>query len=163
MAGPACRPPRRIVCRLVRERRDLAVASALSGPCDAATAALKLIGDAAHEHMLVLYTSAANCITSYNLYTTGGINSVQVDPAALLRNAIYAGAVGLITAHNHPSGRAWPSDADRQLWSEVSRRAAVVGISHLDDLVLGEEEFYARSDGRTHTYDGCTAGLRGRY
>jgi DNA repair protein RadC len=51
--------------------------------------------------------------------------------AALIHNA---GAV--IFAHNHPSGVAEPSTADRQLTSQLKEALALIDVRVLDHLVV---------------------------
>jgi len=44
-------------------------------------------------------------------------------------------------AHNHPSGNAEPSDADRRATEEVRRAAGVAGLRFLGHVVVTEEDW----------------------
>jgi DNA repair protein RadC len=46
----------------------------------------------------------------------------------------------VIFAHNHPSGIAEPSEADRAITQELGRALRLVGIRVLDHLVIGQSE-----------------------
>jgi len=47
----------------------------------------------------------------------------------------------VILAHNHPSGMAEPSRADREITSKVAQACALLNIRLLDHLVIGHGEF----------------------
>ncbi|MCU7810471.1 MAG: hypothetical protein KZQ77_04445, partial [Candidatus Thiodiazotropha sp. (ex Notomyrtea botanica)] len=49
-------------------------------------------------------------------------------------------AAALILAHNHPSGVAEPSQADRQITAHLKQALALVDIRVLDHIVIGEGE-----------------------
>jgi DNA repair protein RadC len=65
-----------------------------------------------------------------------------------LRAALDASCKYLILAHNHPSGWAWPSEADEELTDAVSRAADDVGLLLLDHLVLGRGEIFSFREGK---------------
>jgi DNA repair protein RadC len=48
-----------------------------------------------------------------------------------------------ILAHNHPSGSAWPSEADARLTGEMGGAAARQGLELLDHVVLGRGEIFS--------------------
>jgi len=47
------------------------------------------------------------------------------------------GAAAVVLAHNHPSGVAEPSLADRQITERIQRALELVDIRVLDHLVIG--------------------------
>jgi DNA repair protein RadC len=48
-------------------------------------------------------------------------------------------AAALILAHNHPSGIAEPSQADRQITRRLQEALGLVDIRVLDHVVIGDE------------------------
>ncbi len=56
------------------------------------------------------------------------------DVAGLLWNT------GNIIAHNHPSGIAEPSQADRSITKRLQESLALVDVRVLDHFVIGEDE-----------------------
>jgi DNA repair protein RadC len=58
----------------------------------------------------------------------------------VLKRALSHNAAALILAHNHPSGVAEPSQADRQITSHLKRALSLVDIRVLDHIVIGEGE-----------------------
>jgi DNA repair protein RadC len=54
--------------------------------------------------------------------------------------ALKHNAAALVFAHNHPSGVAEPSDADRRLTQRLKDALALVDIRVLDHFVVGDGE-----------------------
>jgi DNA repair protein RadC len=55
-------------------------------------------------------------------------------------------ATGLIAAHNHPSGAAEPSEADRLLTRDLLAASAPLGLRVLDHVIVAEEATYSFAD-----------------
>ena len=56
-------------------------------------------------------------------------------------------SVGLIIAHNHPSGKLEPSKADIKLTNKIKRAASVFDIRLLDHLIIAPDgDYYSFSD-----------------
>jgi DNA repair protein RadC len=68
----------------------------------------------------------------------GDVDGTDAGPRAFYRLALQAGATSAIAVHNHPSGDASPSAADR----EVTRRLVIAGraidLALADHLVMGD-------------------------
>lgn len=76
-------------------------------------------------------------ILSETLFT-GTINASSVYPREVVKKALALNAAAVIVAHNHPSGVAEPSTADRQITSRLARALALVEIRLLDHIVVGD-------------------------
>jgi DNA repair protein RadC len=63
-----------------------------------------------------------------------------VHPREVVRAALKHNAAALIFAHNHPSGVAEPSDADRRLTKRLADALGLVDIRVLDHFVVGDGE-----------------------
>jgi len=68
----------------------------------------------------------------------GTIDSANVHPREVVKRALHHNAAALILAHNHPSGVAEPSVADRQITEQLQQALALVGVRVLDHLVVGD-------------------------
>ena len=55
----------------------------------------------------------------------------------LLRRAVDLNAAGIILVHNHPSGVAEPSQADRDITAELKRALALIDVRVLDHFIVG--------------------------
>lgn len=70
----------------------------------------------------------------------GTIDGASVYPREIVRRGLYHNAAAVILAHNHPSGIAEPSQADRRLTGRLREALALVDIRVLDHLVVGDGE-----------------------
>jgi DNA repair protein RadC len=78
----------------------------------------------------------------------GTINSSQVRVAEIFREAIRQNAVGIIVAHNHPSGDPTPSNEDVTVTTELIEAGKLLGIDLLDHLVIGHGRFVSLRERR---------------
>jgi len=70
----------------------------------------------------------------------GTIDGASVHPREVLRRAMEHNAAALILAHNHPSGIAEPSQADRRITERLREVMALVDIQVLDHIVVGDQK-----------------------
>ena len=66
----------------------------------------------------------------------GTVDEVHVWTRDVFRDAIVRGAVGLVAAHNHPSGDIRPSNEDRLLTARLVRAGRLLDIALVDHLVV---------------------------
>ena len=55
-----------------------------------------------------------------------------------MKQALAEGAAAVILAHNHPSGVAEPSGADRSITERLQQALGLMDIRVLDHLVVGD-------------------------
>ncbi len=67
-------------------------------------------------------------------------------PKSYTRLCIKMNAVGLILAHNHPSGNIQPSESDRNLTRKLKSAGNVLDIPVVDHLILTSEEYFSFAD-----------------
>ena len=82
----------------------------------------------------------------YYLHSVGGLSGTVVDIKQILGVAVKVNAASIIMSHNHPSGNARPSSADRAITQKMVNGAACLDIALLDNLILTKESFYSFSD-----------------
>jgi len=63
------------------------------------------------EQFIVLYLNQSNNIIGYYRHSKGAINATIADTRIILATALKSAAVGMIVAHNHPTGNLRPSMA----------------------------------------------------
>ena len=68
----------------------------------------------------------------------GTIDGAAVYPREVVKQALEQGAAAVILAHNHPSGIAEPSQADRAITDRLQQALGLVDIRVLDHLVVGD-------------------------
>jgi DNA repair protein RadC len=66
--------------------------------------------------------------------------TATIDPGAIFREALRAGAEEIIVAHNHPSGDLRPSKADVSATKKLQEAAQLLGVTLLDHLIVGSSD-----------------------
>ena len=105
-----------------------------------------IIGELPHEEFWIVYLNNANTVLQKNQLSKGGITGTLVDIRLVLKQALEYGAVGLILAHNHPSGTLKPSNADKQITAKLKTAATVLDIKVLDHLIITEKAYFSFAD-----------------
>jgi DNA repair protein RadC len=91
-----------------------------------------------HEVFSALFLDTQNRLLSYEELFRGTLDSCAVHPREVVKRAIALHAAAVIFAHNHPSGHAEPSVADRQITERLKSALALVDVRVLDHLVVGD-------------------------
>jgi DNA repair protein RadC len=67
----------------------------------------------------------------------GTRDTLLVDPGAVFKKAIEAGASAVVLVHNHPSGDPTPSDQDIKTTRDLIRAGKLLKIEVLDHIIIG--------------------------
>ncbi len=105
-----------------------------------------VIGELAHEEFWIIYLNNSNKVLQKNQLSKGGITGTLVDVRLALKTAIEVGAVGIILAHNHPSGTLKPSEADKQITQKLKNAGDSLDIKVLDHLIITENAYFSFAD-----------------
>lgn len=89
------------------------------------------------EVFMVLYLDSQNRLIKEETLFYGTINAASVYPREALKAALKNNAAALILAHNHPSGIAEPSQADKLITSKLQQALQLVDINILDHIIVG--------------------------
>ncbi|MGH8397646.1 MAG: RadC family protein [Gammaproteobacteria bacterium] len=96
--------------------------------------------DLPQEVFCCLYLDNRHRMIAFEELFHGTLDGASVHPREVLRKALGNNAAAIIFAHNHPSGVAEPSDADRRLTLRLKEALALVDIRVLDHFVVGDGE-----------------------
>ncbi|MDV6346882.1 MAG: JAB domain-containing protein [Nitrosomonas sp.] len=90
-----------------------------------------------HEVFLGIFLDAKNhTIASEELFS-GTLTQASVYPREVVKRALYHNAAAIIFAHNHPSGVAEPSHADKVLTQSLKQALAMIDVKVLDHFIVG--------------------------
>jgi DNA repair protein RadC len=121
---------------------DLQERIALKDPATARAAVHQFLTahlrDLDHEVFAALFLDAQHRVLAFEVLARGTLNGASVYPREVVKSALKHGAAAVIFAHNHPSGVAEPSEADRALTRRLKDALALVDIRVLDHFVVGE-------------------------
>ncbi len=125
-------------------RRHLAEAlaepAALQDPAQARAYLRARLRDLDHEAFAALFLDTQHRVLAFEVLARGTLSAASVYPREVLKAALRHNAAALILAHNHPSGVAEPSEADRGLTQRLRDALGLVDIRVLDHFVIGEGE-----------------------
>lgn len=92
------------------------------------------------EIFCALFLDSQHRIIAFERLFMGTIDGASVYPREVVKKALKRNAAALIFAHNHPSGVAEPSLADRTITRRLIEALALVDIRVLDHFVIGSDE-----------------------
>ena len=93
-----------------------------------------------YEVFACLFLDNRHRIIAFEEMFRGTIDGTSVHPREVVRRSLEHNAAALIVAHNHPSGVAEPSHADRLLTRRLMDAGALVDLRLLDHIVVGDGE-----------------------
>lgn len=93
-----------------------------------------------HEVFACLFLDNRHRVIEWVEMFRGTVDGASVHPREVVREALGLNACAVIFAHNHPSGVAEPSAADRAITHQLRDALAMVGVRVLDHLVIGDGE-----------------------
>jgi len=129
-----------VVMELARRSllQAMAPRSMLSDPASAKRFFLAWLRDRGVEQFCALFLDTRHRVIACETLSVGTLNGTSVYPREVVKRAMELGADAVIFAHNHPSGVAEPSDADRRMTRRLRDALSLVDIRTLDHLVVGD-------------------------
>lgn len=137
--GPAKRA--RLMAALELARRSLGEQlrqrPALGSPRESGDYLRAQLRDRPYEVFACLYLDNRHRVLAFEELFRGTVDGASVHPREVVRACLRHNACAVIFAHNHPSGVAEPSAADRAITRELRDALQLVGVRVLDHLVIG--------------------------
>jgi DNA repair protein RadC len=99
------------------------------------------------ESFKVLLLNNSNKVKGVYQLSSGAITGTLVDIRILFAVILKSLSVGIILAHNHPSGKLIASEADKRLTEKIKKAAELFDVKVLDHLIITPDgSFYSFSD-----------------
>ena len=134
-----------IIAALELGRRTLTHAPAerlqLSTPQAAALYLLPRFGGRTIEQFGLILLDTKNRIIRTSVIVRGTLNTSNVEPRDVFREATLGGAAAIVVFHNHPSGDPSPSEDDVDLTHRLVAAGVLMGIDVVDHIVLGDVRY----------------------
>jgi DNA repair protein RadC len=124
-------------------RDELARGDALSNPAQVANFLKLWLRDRSFEVFAALFLDARNRLIVAEELFRGTLTQTAVYPREIVRRALEVNAAGVILAHNHPSGVAEPSTADRLLTQALRAACALVDVQVLDHVIVAGHQTHS--------------------
>jgi DNA repair protein RadC len=93
------------------------------------------------ESVFILLLNQASQTIGYAKISQGGITGTVIDVRLVAKYAVESLAVGVILAHNHPSGNLKPSQADINITEKCKNALAILDIRVSDHIILTNEGY----------------------
>lgn len=137
--GPAKRARLRATLELARRclGEELQQLPTLTSPDDSGRYIKARLAHLPYEVFCCLYLDNRHRVLEFEELFRGTIDGASVHPREVVRACLKHNAAAVIFAHNHPSGVAEPSAADRAITRELRDALQLVGVRVLDHLVVG--------------------------
>ncbi len=129
-----------------RRGEDALKITKISSSQDAFELLQPTIGELQHEEFWIAYLNNANKVLLTAQLSKGGLTGTLVDVRVVMKQALELGAVGLILAHNHPSGTLKPSTEDKRVTEKLKLAAAALDIKVLDHLIITQKDYFSFAD-----------------
>ena len=88
------------------------------------------------EEVVAIMLDARHRPIGVETVAVGSINASRLQPRDVFGPALRGGAVAVIIGHNHPSGDASPSRADRVVTAALRAAGEMLGVAVLDHVIL---------------------------
>ncbi len=126
--------------------RRLAVAEAeqaptISSPAAAAGLVQYEMSALEQEELRTILLDARNRLIRVHAVYRGSLTTSLIRTGEVFREAIKAGAAGMIVVHNHPSGDPSPSPEDLAVTRNLIEAGRLLDIPVLDHVVIGRGRF----------------------
>ncbi|HEY1091553.1 MAG TPA: DNA repair protein RadC [Burkholderiaceae bacterium] len=95
------------------------------------------LGALPHEVFAVLFLDSKLRLIALETLFRGTLSQTQIHPREIARRALELYAAAAILVHNHPSGAAEPSSADKFVTRQISEALALLEVRVMDHLVVG--------------------------
>ncbi len=116
---------------------------ALTSPEKTRLFLLRQLRDCPYEVFAALFLDTRHRLIAYEPLFRGTVDGASVYPREVVRRALALNAAAIIFAHNHPSGVATPSAADRAITERLVDALSLFDIRVLDHLVIGDNEVFS--------------------
>ncbi|MGH8032340.1 MAG: RadC family protein [Luteimonas sp.] len=91
-----------------------------------------------NEVFAALFLDTRHRALAFEELFRGTVDRAEVYPREVVRRALAHNAAAVILGHNHPSGSAEPSAADRAVTTQLKQALALVDVRLLDHFVIGD-------------------------
>lgn len=98
--------------------------------------ALRGYDTVSQEHFVVMCFDSRSKLLASRVVAIGTVNTVEVHPRDVFREAVRMNATFVVVAHNHPSGDLGASEADIELTERLRRSGEVLGLPLLDHIIV---------------------------
>ena len=124
----------------ILESRATTVGELLSDPQTCGHFFRLRLGEEVREHFEVAFLDNQHRLIAAERLFSGSIQATEVHPRVVVQRALALNAAAVLLAHNHPSGQAEPSTADRANTTRLREALALIDVRVLDHFVVTAQQ-----------------------
>ncbi len=95
------------------------------------------------ECVAVLLLNTRLRVKGHHIVSVGTLNEAMAHPREVFRIAVMGAASSIVLMHNHPSGEADPSAADRTFTRRVREAGEILRIELHDHVIVGHQRYFS--------------------
>ena len=118
----------------------------IMGAQDAYACAIPMYEDrmGVQERVYAIFLNTSNRTVGFMEVSFGGRSSSVIDNMLIIKTAVDTLATGVILFHNHPSGNATPSAADRKMTKKLKDALELLEVRLVDHIIVTDNnEMYS--------------------
>lgn len=96
-----------------------------------------------HELFVAIFLDAQHRLIAMEELFRGTLSQTSVFPREIVKRALFHNAAAVLLAHNHPSGVAESSQADRQLTQTLKHTLELIDVRVLDHFIVGADQVFS--------------------
>lgn len=130
----------RLIAEALRilDRRLFQRGAALTSPAEVREYLKLHLAPEPHEVFAVVFLDTRHRVLAFEVLFHGSIDGASVYPRQVVKRSLHWNSAAVILTHNHPSGCAEPSQADRLLTQRLQEALALIEVRVLDHFIVGE-------------------------
>ena len=105
-----------------------------------------ILRDKKQEYFYTIYLDNKGNLIDKKWLFIGTINTSQIHPREIFKEAYLLSATSIVCLHNHPSGDPSPSREDINVTINLKEISVIHGINFLDHIVIGDNCYYSFHD-----------------
>lgn len=109
--------------------------------------ALKFIGRC-EEFVAIILVNPKNKILYEGIVSQGSCNSVEIHTRRIVELITLHNASGIVFAHNHPSGLAFPSKEDIETTRKLQQLFKTMNVNFIDHVIVTDDDYVSLKDCR---------------
>ena len=134
-----------IILREARNRiaRKFRRGSKITAPTDSKAFLQLQLANEENECFACIFLDNQHRVIQFRRLFEGTIDGTSVYPRVVVQQALACNAAALIFAHNHPSGLATPSRADKAITEKLQNALKLMDIRVLDHWIIAGDDLYS--------------------
>lgn len=116
---------------------------AFRSPGDFATFYMESMRHLEKENCLCIFLDGSMNRLKDVTISIGSVNASIISSREVFMEALRAKAVYIVLLHNHPSGNATPSNADKEVTNRIYQASLLMDIPLLDHIIIGDNCYYS--------------------